>query len=90
MSSPSSHLLRDFREHGFAAIQSFLDPAERPELEKKLSEQVLPSLHELPAEHVFYEDRQGRESLKQIQHLEAHYKWFADWMQFLLIGHSFC
>ena len=80
MSSPSSHLLRDFREHGFAAMQSFLDPAERSELEKQLSEQVLPSLHELPAQHVFYEDRQSRESLKQIQHLEAHYKWFADWM----------
>ncbi|MEC7200442.1 MAG: phytanoyl-CoA dioxygenase family protein [Verrucomicrobiota bacterium] len=80
MSNPSSHLLRDFRKHGFVAMQSFLDPAERSELEKQLSEQVLPSLHKLPAEHVFYEDRQSRESLKQIQHLESHYKWFADWM----------
>ena len=63
MSNPSSHLLRDFRKHGFVAMQSFLDPAERSELEKQLSEQVLPSLHKLPAEHVFYEDRQSRESL---------------------------
>jgi phytanoyl-CoA hydroxylase len=49
-------------------------------LVKKLNEEVFPSLHGLPAEHVFYEERESAASLKQIQHLETHFEWFADWM----------
>ena len=77
---PSSKLPEVFGECGFVGIESFMKRGDVAALVKKLNEEVFPSLHGLPAEHVFYEERESAASLKQIQHLETHFEWFADWM----------
>ena len=65
-----------FEQQGFVKIPGFLSAAEVSnclgELDRYISE-IVPSL---PAEHVFYEQRGDRSSLKQLQRMHEYDAWF--------------
>lgn len=69
-------LRRDFSSDGFVSLPDFLDAGElKRVLEHKrlFLEARLPTL---PAEHVYYEDRHDKTTLKQVQRLHEHDEFF--------------
>lgn len=69
-------LAAGFAEDGFVALRSFLGGEELSEMLENVDrflEHVLPGL---PPEHVFFEDKQDPKSLKQIQQMGDHDRWF--------------
>ena len=65
-----------FASDGFLHLRQFMNDHEFSELlhhVQRFLHQVVPTL---PAEQVFYGDKNNRETLKQIQHMENHDDWF--------------
>ena len=75
----NDQVLRDNLAHdGFVAIRGFLDGKQLSELEANLERFIADVVPDLPPDHVFYEDKEDRSTLKQIQCLGDHDHWFAD------------
>ena len=69
---------KDFERDGFIVLPGFLNAAELSELEQQLNQFITDTIPKLPKEHVFYEDKDKPETLKQIQKLFEHHSYFAD------------
>lgn len=67
-----------FKESGFVAIKDFLTPADVVDLEGQVQRFIREIMPELPAEHVFFEDKANVDSLKQIQQMGEHDEYFHD------------
>jgi phytanoyl-CoA hydroxylase len=73
----------DFRRHqfevdGFVAIPGFLGPSEMAALYDNVERFIRDIVPRLPPEHVFYEDKARPETLKQLQVMNEHDRYFAD------------
>lgn len=71
-------LARTFEQQGFVAYPQFLSARKMVELLSHLGRFIDQIVPQLPAEQVFYEDKQNPASLKQIQQLGVHDPWFRD------------
>lgn len=65
-----------FRQDGFAAIRGFLDHQQLGELHANVRRFIDKIMPIMPSEHVFLEDKNDANSLKQLQHLERYDVWF--------------
>jgi len=75
----------EFRDEGYVAQRGFLSEADLEILNENLGHFIAEKLHELPKEHVFYEDKECPETLKQIQQLYTYDPYFES----LMIGSRF-
>ena len=80
MSKPIDNkaLLKRFEADGFAALRQFLFGDELQELIGHVDRFIKDVVPQMPAEQVFYEDKNDAASLKQIQHMGDHDAWFGD------------
>lgn len=62
-------LATSFQEDGYVAMRDFLSEQEVDELNGVLARFIEEKVPQLPAQHVFYEDKNDRGTLKQIQQL---------------------
>ncbi len=65
-----------YLQDGYAQLNAFLDASSIKELHRNLDRFINTTVAKMPAEQVFYENKNDYVSLKQIQHLELHDKWF--------------
>jgi phytanoyl-CoA hydroxylase len=66
-----------FNEDGFVSLPAFVVGNELRELQANVRRFICESVPQLPAEHVFCEEREDPTTLKQIQQLGEHDAWFA-------------
>jgi phytanoyl-CoA hydroxylase len=69
-------LLDQFDREGYIAIPGFLDPDVCLEWAEQVSRFIKEIVPGMPAEHVFYEDKADRSSLKQLQRMGDYDPWF--------------
>jgi phytanoyl-CoA hydroxylase len=74
----SATLRDDFRTDGYVALAGFLRGDELAELVANVERFIHDIVPTMPREGVFYEDRNDRASLKQIQHMASFDPWFHD------------
>lgn len=67
-----------FEADGFVAIPGFIGPTQLAELNSNLERFTREVVPALPADHVFYEDKQRPESLKQLQLMQTYDRYFED------------
>lgn len=72
--SPS--LFDEFERDGFVALRGFLTPDELQEVRENVDRLIKHVAPTMEREHVFYEDRQRPETLKQLQRLHAYDAFF--------------
>ena len=77
-SADQTDLLGDYQRDGFVLMQGFLSDETLGELRERLDRLIAEGLSSMPPEHVFYEDKDDPESLKQLQHVDAYEPWIAD------------
>jgi len=75
-----------FEQDGFVAVPRFCNEDELQAIEAALARFIAEDVPELPAEHVFYEDKAEANTLKQIQRLHEHSGFFGE----LLAGKPKC
>lgn len=66
----------EIKRDGYVAIRGFMNEQDMSELYdnlKRFRQDVLPTL---PVEHVFYEDKDNKDTLKQIQKMQTHDDYF--------------
>ena len=80
---PEPELQQQFDRDGYVAFPQYLDHGEMTELVANVDRFIGDVLPRLPAEHVFYEDRDDATTLKQIQQLGQYDAWFH---QLLTVG----
>jgi len=68
----------DFENDGFVAIRHFLHGEELAELMTNVERFIRDIVPTMPPEHVFYEDKSDRSTLKQIQHMGDYDPFFQD------------
>lgn len=66
-----------FERDGYVAAPSFLSPSEVAEVITRLDRFITETVPDLPATHVFYEDKMDLSSLKQLQKIQEHDPWFS-------------
>lgn len=71
-----SHLLDRFSTDGFVQIQHFVSDPSLGELLANVDRFIRDVVPQLPSDQVFYEDKQDRTTLKQIQNMGLHDPWF--------------
>jgi phytanoyl-CoA hydroxylase len=78
MSTTTSNdeLLKAFRTDGFVAMSQFVRGEDFTELLAHVDRFICDIVPDLPAEQVFYEDKNDRTTLKQIQQMGDHDPWF--------------
>lgn len=69
-------LKESFERDGFILISAFLNSMELKELKNKLKDFIHTHLEKIPSEHIFYEDKNNPETLKQLQDLHRYDPWF--------------
>ncbi len=69
-------LKQDFDNDGFVAIRSFLPPSRLEELRAELDRYIREVVPGLPDADAFYDDKNRRETLKQMQRIEMHDAFF--------------
>jgi phytanoyl-CoA hydroxylase len=69
-------LTKTFHEHGYVAVPSFLASEDLQSLNEHLTRYLRDIVPRMSAEHVFYEDKQHRSSLKQLQRMHEYDDWF--------------
>ena len=69
-------MLRSFEADGYVAFPQFVGGDEMAELTANVDRFIKDVVPKLPEEHVFYEDKNDSQTLKQIQHMEEHDSWF--------------
>ncbi len=67
-----------FETDGYVAVPSFLSADEVGECLKQLRRYIDEVVPGLPAEHVFYEDKDDPSTLKQLQRIQDHDAWFGE------------
>lgn len=81
MSQFSPHSLKhQFDSDGLTFIPSFRSQLEVGDIQNNLDRVIQNVVPTMPAEHVFYEDKQDRSSLKQLQNLHLHDDYFGQLM----------
>jgi phytanoyl-CoA hydroxylase len=74
--SEKDDLLRKFDTDGYVMLPGFLSGEQVAELRENLNRFIAESVPNLPANHVFYEDRAKPETLKQMQNLHTYDPYF--------------
>ena len=59
----------EFDEQGFVALRGFMNPDEVAEVQGNLNRFIRDIVPTMPKEHVFYEDKADKSTLKQLQGL---------------------
>ncbi len=77
LENPQS-IKRDFDRDGYVALPGFYDAAQMAELQQNIDRFIRDVVPTLPADHVFYEDKSDKVTLKQIQQMGMHDPWFGD------------
>ena len=67
-----------FERDGFAILPGFFLSNEIKDIEHAVENFIYEQIHKLPPQHVFYEDKNNKSTLKQIQHLHEHSEFFHD------------
>ena len=67
-----------FETDGYVAVPGFLSASEVEECNRQLARYILEVVPGLPAEHVFYEDKEDASTLKQLQQMQEHDSWFGE------------
>ncbi len=67
-----------FEQDGYVAMPGFYNENETQTIESAMGDFIAKRVPALPPEHVFYEDKANRSTLKQIQCLHEHDGFFAD------------
>ena len=78
MNPASDTLRRSFDTDGYVAIPAFLSTAELVILNSNLERYIRDIVPTLAPEHVFYEDKNRPETLKQLQVMQTHDHYFAE------------
>ena len=65
-----------YARDGFVILLGFLDASSIEAVSAQLDRFILEVVPSMPAEHVFYEDKDDASTLKQLQHLDQHDAWF--------------
>lgn len=68
--------LSTYLQEGYAKLNAFLDASSIKELDRNLQRFINTTVAKMPVEQVFYENKNDQFSLKQLQHLELHDRWF--------------
>lgn len=68
---------RKFEEDGYVFLPGFLSGEEVAEVNRRLEDFIENTVLGLPANDVFYEDKNDPATLKQIMHVSDHAPWFA-------------
>ncbi|MDB4644883.1 phytanoyl-CoA dioxygenase family protein [Rubripirellula sp.] len=74
--SHQQHLRESFQQDGYVQLTAFVDEPTINEVDQQLQRFIDTTVPTMPADHVFYENKQDPTTLKQIQHLETHDSWF--------------
>jgi phytanoyl-CoA hydroxylase len=69
-------LKNEFNTHGFVVLREFFSGAEIVEVEAALARVIRDVVPRMPREHVYYEDKQRADTLKQLQMLHTHDSFF--------------
>jgi phytanoyl-CoA hydroxylase len=69
-------LKQEFDKNGYVAIKSFFGPDETAELQRETARFVESVVPDVPAEAVYYEDKDDADTLKQVQKLYEHDNYF--------------
>lgn len=69
---------KSFKQDGFVAMPGFYDAHQLQVIEAAFQRFVAECVPALPPEHVFYEDKANRATLKQIQRMHEHDDFFED------------
>jgi phytanoyl-CoA hydroxylase len=72
-----SDLSERFRDDGYVILRAFQSAAEMNELATNIERFVRDVVPTMPADHVYFEDKNRPETLKQIQALHAHDAYFS-------------
>ena len=67
-----------FDRDGYVVLRGFLDPDELATLHSELARLIREVVPKMPREHVFYEDKSQSGTLKQLQMLHTHDRYFHD------------
>jgi phytanoyl-CoA hydroxylase len=78
MSTATSTNSDSFTTDGYVALPGFLGTAELATLRRNVDRYIREIVPTLPPEHVFYEDKQRPETLKQLQVMHEHDPYFAE------------
>jgi phytanoyl-CoA hydroxylase len=70
-----------FAEKGYAVLPSFLSPGEIEECLQNVERYIAEVVPGLGAEEVFYEERENPATLKQLQSMHRHDRWFGDFFR---------
>jgi phytanoyl-CoA hydroxylase len=73
-------LRRDFERDGFVSLPSFLTPDEILEVNAETRRFIEGTVPTLPAEFVYHEDKDDPRTLKQVQRLQEHDRYFGSMM----------
>ncbi len=75
----TSKLKQTFDRDGYVVLEGFLDQKMTAEFKRQIENFIEHELQDLPREHVFYDDLNRAESLKQIQQLGTHSPFFKNY-----------
>jgi len=70
--------IQNFERDGYVALQAFLSSAEISEIESNLQRFIQQIIPNMPAERIFYENKNDPNSLKQIQQMSEYDAFFYD------------
>lgn len=73
-------VLADFHRDGVVAVRNFMSGQQLAEFQANVERFIRDVLPSLPREHVFYENKDDRATLKQFQGMNDHDEYFAQWM----------
>lgn len=65
-----------FLEDGYLVAKEFFSHEEISEIAQQVDRYISELVPELPSEHVYYEDKSDRSTLKQLQRMHEHDAWF--------------
>jgi phytanoyl-CoA hydroxylase len=70
-----------FEQDGFVGVPGFCDAGELQTIKAALARFIAERVPALPVEHVFYEDKSNRTTLKQIQRMHEHDDFFGEFYE---------
>lgn len=74
----NAKIKESFDRDGYVFLPGFLDLKEIDAINGELTEYIKKSVPEMPANHVFYEDKNDPDTLKQLQDLHVHNPFFSE------------
>lgn len=79
--NPAAVCKSRFDRDGYVRVESFLPVGQVEQCNREVDRYIRELVPTLPPEHVFYEDRENRSSLKQLQKMHEHDDWFRELAQ---------